>query len=154
SVSGNPGKQTLLYTLTYGNHGGQASGSVVIDEHVPFLTRFRQDGSDHGWTCDPPLSYAALGGRGSCHPSLGTIGPGQSGTATFEVGEGETEIPVASDFPIYNRTEIAGQAVDANAADNAYDLATPDVLCGSNPDPIQYLLCLSHASPASRSWLA
>jgi hypothetical protein len=93
-------------------------------------------------------------GGGTCHLDFPSLGAGASGTATFEVMEGETEYPASPDIPIYNLTTIAGDGIDANAANNAYDLATPDSVCTSNFDPVQFLLCVAHGAPPSGSLFA
>jgi streptogramin lyase len=151
-VSGDAGEQTLLYTLSYTNAGTQASANAVIDEHVPLLTLFAADQSSSGWTCDTPPSYAPLIGGGICHLTLGTLDPGASATATFTVREGGTEIPVPSDFSIYNLASIGGEGLDTDSSNNLADLATPDVGCADNRDPVQYLLCVYHGAAQSTSW--
>src|SRR5262249_21005009 len=149
SVSGDAGHQALLYTLDYSNLGSSASDNVVLTEYVPFLTTFAAPSSDSRWACDPATPYAPLVGGGLCHLSLGSVGAGTNGTVAFEVEEGATAYPVLPDFPIYNLTSIAGDGIDANPDNNAFDLSTPDVGCTGVFDPVQFLLCVAHgASPS------
>src|SRR5262249_47459241 len=150
SVSGDGGRQTLLYTLTYSNLGSQPSDDVVLSEYVPFLTTFAGGASDSRWVCGPATPYSPLVGGGICTLNLASLAPGASGTAAFEVEEGLTEYPVLPDFPIYNLTSITGNGIDANPNNNAFDLSTPDVGCTGTFDPVQFLLCEAHIDPTSR----
>jgi uncharacterized repeat protein (TIGR01451 family) len=158
SVSGAEGSQTLLYTLTYGNAGGAAAANAVVDESVPFFTTFLPDASSSAWTCDALPVWAPVVGGGSCHLAIGALAPGQTGTATFSVREGLTELPILSAFPIYNVASIHADGADANPANDSFDLATPEASCDDAATPVDYLLCLFHgasatAPPSSTTWL-
>ncbi|MDX2167163.1 MAG: hypothetical protein SF182_08875 [Deltaproteobacteria bacterium] len=72
--------QTIVFTITYANHGGGAASGVLITNLVPADTRFRASRSDTGWSC-PDDS-----GPGTpCTYAVGALAPGQSGSLQFAV---------------------------------------------------------------------
>jgi uncharacterized repeat protein (TIGR01451 family)/uncharacterized repeat protein (TIGR02543 family) len=110
---------TISYSLTYSNAGGNATG-VVIKETVPANTTFNSAASTSGWACQPN------GNAGSaCAFSLGQVANAGGGAVTFAV-------TVAGPLPI-GMTQISNTAgigddgsggADSNPADNTASAQT------------------------------
>ncbi|MCB0256316.1 MAG: DUF11 domain-containing protein, partial [Anaerolineae bacterium] len=77
-VTAEPG-DTVAYTLSYTNTGGDATG-VVLTETVPANTTFNPGASTAGWICTPN------GNAGSeCTLAIGALAASGNGSATFAV---------------------------------------------------------------------
>ena len=78
-VTARPGG-SLVYTLSYRNHGTQAATGVFLREEVPAHTSFSAGDSTPGWTC----SGGAAAGEACSYP-VGDLAAGGHGAVSFGV---------------------------------------------------------------------
>ncbi|MBZ0171112.1 MAG: DUF11 domain-containing protein [Phycisphaerales bacterium] len=112
--------ETIVYQLAYQNKAAATQSAVAsLTDDVPTATTFDAGNSDGGWTgC---ADDAAAGT--TCTLSLGTLAPGDSGTATFAV---TVDDPVAMGvIGISNTADITVPSDDPAPADNTSMVATP-----------------------------
>ncbi|HWQ45898.1 MAG TPA: sortase, partial [Longilinea sp.] len=110
-TSTTPGS-TLTYTISYSNYGNQTADNVVLTETIPDETLFTTTGSTSGWICTAT----------TCTLNLGSLDPGDTGSATFVV---IVDNPVPSGVEtIYNYVAIEDDHTngdETNLTDNSAD---------------------------------
>lgn len=114
----------VTYTLNYGNGSGatQAATNVVLTETVPANVSFNAGASTAGWVCAPNGNAGS-----SCTLSVGTLGIGATGSATFAV-------TLTSSVPA-GTTLITNTATIADDGTHGTDL-TPGDNTGSDTTPV------------------
>ena len=119
-VTVQPG-DTLSYTLDYENTGNSLASGVVISETVPDDTTFNAGASTAGWSC----ADASPAGT-ACQLTIGDVGIGASGSATFAV---TVDDPVPFGVTqIDNSASIADDGTHGSESDltnNSDDETTP-----------------------------
>ncbi|MFN8486997.1 MAG: DUF11 domain-containing protein [Caldilineaceae bacterium] len=107
---------TLVYTLTYANHGNQAATGVVVNETTPANTTFVANASSPGWNCVANL----------CTYAIGNLAAGASGLLQFAVRVNDP-LPVGVSQVINQATiqDDGANGLDPNAADNTAVKNTP-----------------------------
>jgi uncharacterized repeat protein (TIGR01451 family)/fimbrial isopeptide formation D2 family protein len=117
SISTTPGS-VIAYTLTYTNAGNQDATGVSLTETVPANTTF----TGTGWSCTPNNNAGSI-----CTFTVGALGAGASGTATFTVTVNAT-VPAGV-------TQIANTAVIGDDGTNGPD-PTPGDNTSSDTTPL------------------
>jgi len=107
---------TLIYTLTYANHGNQTATGVAVNETVPANTTFVASASSPGWRCVATL----------CSYPIGNLPASISGLLKFAV-QVTDPLPVGVS-QVTNQATIQDDGAngqDPNVADNVAVKNTP-----------------------------
>lgn len=113
----------LIYTIDYSNYGNQTADNVTLTETIPDYTLFTTTGSTTGWSCTTT----------TCTLNLGSLNPGDTGSATFVVIV-DNPVPSGADT-IYNYVTIEDDHTngdETNLDDNESEdtdtlIAVPDL---------------------------
>jgi uncharacterized repeat protein (TIGR01451 family)/fimbrial isopeptide formation D2 family protein len=139
-VSAEPG-DIATYTLDYENKGNQVATGVVINDVVPANTVFVPASSTGGWSCTPDN-----GSGSNCSLSIGTLDPGETGSAAFAVRVNDPlPLDAAGVDNTANISDDGANGPDPTPDDNSSTDTTPlivtpalaiDKQLRSAPDPI------------------